>query len=78
VRALSRADGGAQSGIAAAQTVGRHTNNKISSGPPPIVFITDYGDIPCSVRAMKAGAVDFLAKLFSQQELLAAINSTLE
>ena len=45
---------------------------------PPIVFITGYGDIPSSVRAMKAGAVDFLAKPFSQEELLSAINSALQ
>src|SRR5713226_4312641 len=40
---------------------------------PPIVFITGHGDIPSSVRAMKDGAVDFLAKPFSQQDLMAAI-----
>jgi FixJ family two-component response regulator len=42
---------------------------------PPIVFMTGYGDIPSSVRAMKAGAVDFLAKPFNQNELLSAIES---
>lgn len=40
---------------------------------PPIIFITGCGDIPSTVRAMKAGAVDFLAKPFQQEELLAAI-----
>ena len=44
---------------------------------PPIVFITGYGDIPLSVRAMKAGAVDFLPKPFKNQDLLAAVRSAL-
>jgi response regulator receiver domain-containing protein len=35
----------------------------------PIVFITGYGDIPSSVRAMKAGAVEFLSKPFGEEEL---------
>jgi FixJ family two-component response regulator len=39
----------------------------------PIVFITGYGDIPMSVRAMKAGAVEFLVKPFREQELLDAV-----
>jgi FixJ family two-component response regulator len=42
---------------------------------PPIVFITGHGDIPSSVRAMKRGAVDFLAKPFSESELMEAINA---
>ena len=42
--------------------------------PVPIVFITGHGDIPLSVRAMKAGAVDFLPKPFDKQELLDAIH----
>jgi FixJ family two-component response regulator len=41
---------------------------------PQIVFITAHGDIPRSVRAMKAGAVDFLTKPFSETDLLAAIS----
>jgi FixJ family two-component response regulator len=40
---------------------------------PPVVFITGHGDIPMSVRAMKAGAVDFLAKPFSDEALLNAV-----
>ena len=44
----------------------------------PVIFITGHGDIPMSVRAMKAGAVDFLPKPFSDQELLDAIHAALE
>lgn len=44
----------------------------------PIIFITGYGDIPMSVQAMKAGAVDFLSKPFRNQELLDAIYQGLE
>ncbi|MET0229374.1 MAG: response regulator [Rhodanobacteraceae bacterium] len=44
---------------------------------PPIVFITGYGDIPGSVRAMKAGAVDFLSKPFEPGTLLEAVNCAL-
>jgi len=44
----------------------------------PIVFITGQGDIPMSVRAMKAGAVDFLKKPFKSGELLAAVRTALE
>lgn len=44
----------------------------------PIIFITGHGDIPMSVKAMKAGAVDFLPKPFSDQELLDAIHAALE
>jgi FixJ family two-component response regulator len=44
---------------------------------PPIVFISGRGDIPSSVQAMKAGAVEFLAKPFSDQELLDAIHSAI-
>ena len=39
----------------------------------PIVFITGHGDVPMAVKAMKAGAVDFLAKPFTEATLLAAI-----
>ena len=44
---------------------------------PPIVFITGYGDIPSSVRAMKAGAVEFLSKPFGEAELLRAIDTAI-
>jgi FixJ family two-component response regulator len=43
----------------------------------PIVFITGHGDIPMTVRAMKAGAVDFLPKPFNDQDLLAAVRQAL-
>ena len=44
----------------------------------PIVFITGHGDIPMSVRAMKAGAIEFLTKPFHDQELLDAIQLGIE
>ena len=44
----------------------------------PIIFITGYGDIPMTVQAMKAGAVEFLTKPFRNQELLDAIQQALE
>lgn len=40
----------------------------------PVIFITGHGTVPTSVRAMKAGAIDFLQKPFEEQELLDAIN----
>jgi len=43
----------------------------------PVVFMTGHGDIPMSVRAMKAGAVDFLAKPFRDQEMLDAVAAAL-
>lgn len=44
----------------------------------PIVFITGHGDIPMSVRAMKAGAVEFLTKPFVDQDLLDGIGQAIE
>src|SRR3954469_11993496 len=44
----------------------------------PIIFIPGYGDIPMSVRAMKAGAVEFLTKPFREQDLLDAVGTALE
>jgi FixJ family two-component response regulator len=44
----------------------------------PIIFITAHGDIPMSVRALKSGAVDFLAKPFRNQDLLDAIQQALQ
>ena len=46
--------------------------------PLPIIFITGHGDIPMTVRAMKAGAIDFLSKPFREQDLLDAITASLE
>jgi len=43
----------------------------------PIIFITGHGDVPTSVRAMKAGATEFLTKPFSDLELLQAVESAL-
>jgi FixJ family two-component response regulator len=43
--------------------------------PLPIIFVTGHGDIPMSVRAMKAGAVDFLTKPFDDQALIDAVNA---
>lgn len=44
----------------------------------PVIFITGHGDIPMSVRAMKAGAVDFLAKPFRDQDLLDAVAAAVQ
>ena len=44
----------------------------------PIIFITGHGDIPITVRAMKAGAVEFLTKPFNDDVMLAAIRAALE
>jgi FixJ family two-component response regulator len=44
----------------------------------PIIFITGYGDVPMTVRAMKAGAAEFLTKPFRDDVLLSAISSALE
>jgi len=44
----------------------------------PIIFLTGHGDIPASVRAMKAGAVDFLTKPVQRETLLRAVQSALE
>jgi len=44
----------------------------------PIIFITGYGDIPMTVKAMKAGAVEFLTKPFGDEVLLSAIRNAIE
>jgi FixJ family two-component response regulator len=48
-----------------------------SAASLPIVFITGHGDIPMAVRAMKAGAVEFLPKPFRDDDLLAAVSNAL-
>jgi FixJ family two-component response regulator len=45
--------------------------------PLPVVFMTGFGDIPMTVRAMKGGAIDFLAKPFREQDLLDAVHLAL-
>ena len=49
-----------------------------ANSPTPIVFITAHGDIRMSVRAMKAGAIEFLAKPLEEQELLDAVRKGIE
>lgn len=44
----------------------------------PVIFVTGYGDVPMTVKAMKAGAVEFLTKPFNDEELLTAITNALE
>ena len=44
----------------------------------PVIFMTGHGDIPMSVRAMKAGAVDFLSKPFRDQDMLDAVGAAIE
>jgi RNA polymerase sigma factor (sigma-70 family) len=44
----------------------------------PIVFITGHGDVPIAVRAMRSGAIDFLQKPFSDQDLLDRVHQALE
>ncbi len=49
-----------------------------TEAPLPIIFITGHGDIPMSVRAIKEGAIEFLAKPFRDQDLLDAIQHALD
>jgi FixJ family two-component response regulator len=59
-------------------TNGLELQQQLAAGDaPPIVFITGHGDIPSTVRAMKAGAVEFLSKPFGEQELLQAIDAAI-
>lgn len=54
-----------------------HADLKAQGCTLPVVFMTGFGDIPMSVRAMKAGAIDFLAKPVRVEELLAAVAQAL-
>jgi FixJ family two-component response regulator len=45
---------------------------------PPIIFISGHGDVPMTVRAMKAGAIEFLTKPFREQDLLEAVQLALQ
>ena len=59
-------------------TSGLELQQQLANGDaPPIVFISGHGDIPSSVRAMKAGAIEFLSKPFSEQELMQAIENAI-
>jgi FixJ family two-component response regulator len=58
---------------------GLDLQKQIANGDhPPIVFITGHGDIPSSVRAIKDGAVDFLPKPFSDDDLMRAVRAGLD
>src|SRR6185295_7563308 len=58
---------------------GLELQSQLASRPElPVIFITGHGDVPTSVRAMKAGAVEFLTKPFRDDVLLAAIRDALE
>lgn len=58
---------------------GLDLQSRVCSGEhPPIVFVTAHGDIPSTVRACKAGAVDFLTKPFRDEELIAAVDAALK
>jgi len=58
---------------------GLELQQELSRGqaPLPIIFITGHGDIPMAVRAMKAGAIDFLTKPFRAEDLLSAVTQAL-
>jgi FixJ family two-component response regulator len=59
---------------------GLDLQDKLAALPscPPVIFVTGHGDIPMTVRAMKAGAVEFLSKPFRDQELLDAVHLAVE
>src|SRR4051812_27631284 len=59
---------------------GLELQKRVSAGRSgmPIIFITGYGDVPMTVEAMKAGAVEFLTKPFEEHVLLSAIRQALE
>ncbi len=55
-----------------------HQRLRAGGSPPPVIFMTGYGDIPTSVQAMKSGALDFLAKPISDDTLIGSIENALE
>jgi FixJ family two-component response regulator len=57
---------------------GLDLQTRIERSDMPIIFITGYGDVPTTVRAMKAGAVEFLTKPFADDVLLNAIDQAIE
>jgi FixJ family two-component response regulator len=57
---------------------GLELQQQLDGDAPPIVFISGHGDIPSSVRAIKAGAIEFLSKPFDDQELLRAIHAAFD
>lgn len=59
------------SGLDFQETLAKNSNSI------PVILMTGHGDIPMSVRAMKAGAIDFLAKPFRDQDMLDAVSSAL-
>jgi FixJ family two-component response regulator len=61
-------------GLSGAEIQGRLSTLEL---PPPVVFVSGGADVPTSVQAMKAGAVDFLQKPFRNQELLAAVEAAI-
>jgi FixJ family two-component response regulator len=57
---------------------GLELQEELATGnPPPIIFVTGHADVPSSVRAMKAGAIEFLPKPFGERELLEAIDAAI-
>jgi FixJ family two-component response regulator len=58
---------------------GLELQNELSgTDAPPIVFLTGHGDIPSTVKAMKAGATEFLSKPFEEEDLVRAVDSAIE
>ncbi len=58
--------------------VARRLKAQAATAQIPIIFMTGHGDIPMTVRAMKAGAVEFLTKPFRDQDLLDAVGTALD
>jgi len=59
------------------RSVGLHAELTKANIQIPIIFVTGHGDIPMSVRAMKAGAIDFLTKPFRDQDMLDAVTAAI-